>query len=1000
MRTAAALLLLIASPRLPGAQPAVTNLDSLGITVTGTSRPFVYTNGQTALLYGETGAANSTGWQGFNVFGHEVLDDYLLIVDGEVLRREDALTATVYPDHLVREYPGGIVEQVRPPDSLAAVGLIVTSSRPITLRFVPLFADAGADDLVIEREAETLLIGRRRAPAGARSFPAWLAVTGRACTADEADIRDAGRSGPATLSSGPGKTHILAFAAGETRQGAKAEAEGFAGDPAGRFRVRRARMERLLTETAVRTGDPRFDRALAWAKLSLDALMMNQIARGIFAGLPWFNNYWGRDTFISLPGACLVTGRFAEAKAILRSFASFQQRDPASPDEGRIPNIVTTTEKAYNTADGTPRFVITAREYVLRSGDTAFAREIYPVVRRSIEGTRRHHTDSLGFLTHGHAETWMDAVGPDGPWSPRGDRANDIQALWAGQLAAGAWFAGRAGDTASVAAWNALHTKVEENFRKHFLDREGIADRLLPDGTRDRSLRPNQLFTAGLLPPNERKQMLRTVTTKLAYEHGVASLWQEEENFHPYHIHDTFYPKDAAYHNGIVWTWLQGPLISDLCRTGNQETAYRITANSVHQILDRGAVGTQSELLDALPRPGETEPRLSGTVSQAWNLAEFVRNFYDDYLGARITRIDHTLVLRPHLPVALGGVSAVLNMDGRGVGVSVGPGAATVELDGRNLRVGGRAVVYFPGEAGRELEVIATLPPGAILKLNFNGNNVTLGKSIGKVSPSIVSQKWSAFDTLHGLELARPALRAGLKSLTGPPYPLLPHAVVKGRDASAKTVCDLPDPAGDDTGVEADGGPAGAFTYPTNPNFVPGCLDLVRFRVDEGDSLTFFQLSFAGLSNPGWHPEYGFQLTFVAIAQDLDGVPGSGTALVPRNSGFRLPPDRAYERLILVGGGIRVEDAGGEVLAAYIPAGGDVADPLGDVAQRRITFALPRSLVRGEGRWTVLVGAQDDHGGSGLGEFRTVQAEGAEWAGGGRRSPRDANVYDALFTGP
>jgi predicted glycogen debranching enzyme len=210
-------------------------------------------------------------------------------------------------------------------------------------------------------------------------------------------------------------------------------------------------MEAELSRAGIRTDHREFDKALAWARLSLQALMMNQTGRGIFAGLPWFNNYWGRDTFIALPGATLVTGAFAEAREIIRSFSAFQQRDSASSDYGRIPNIVTTTDTAFNTADGTPRFVIMAREYVERSGDDAFLLEAYPVVLRSIEGTLRYHTDALGFLTHADAETWMDAVGPSGPWSPRGNRANDIQALWAQQLEAGIWFATRLGDVAQPA---------------------------------------------------------------------------------------------------------------------------------------------------------------------------------------------------------------------------------------------------------------------------------------------------------------------------------------------------------------------------------------------------------------------------------------------------------------------------------------------------------------------------------------------------------------------
>ncbi|MFQ5751430.1 MAG: glycogen debranching enzyme N-terminal domain-containing protein, partial [bacterium] len=52
--------------------------------------------------------------------------------------------------------------------------------------------------------------------------------------------------------------------------------------------------------------------------------------RTIIAGYHWFAD-WGRDTMIALPGLCLVTGRFDDAKKILRAFAQ-------SVSQGMLPN--------------------------------------------------------------------------------------------------------------------------------------------------------------------------------------------------------------------------------------------------------------------------------------------------------------------------------------------------------------------------------------------------------------------------------------------------------------------------------------------------------------------------------------------------------------------------------------------------------------------------------------------------------------------------------------
>ena len=295
-------------------------------------------------------------------------------------------------------------------------------------------------------------------------------------------------------------------------------------------------------------------------------------------------------------------------------------------------------------------------DYIKYSNDTALIRELFPVIKRSIEGTIRYHTDSLGFLTHGDAESWMDAVGPNGPWSPRGNRACDIQALWYYQLLIGSFEAEYLARNSLATKWKSLADRVEKNFNTYFVDRENklVYDHLNADGTPSHELRPNQLFCLDIINSEDiREAMVKTVTANLIYEHGVGTLSQSDSNFHPFHHNEPYYVQDAAYHNGIVWTWLNGHAIYALTRNDEEDLTFKITKNMVHQILHRGCVGTLSELLDAQTRSGETEPRLSGAFSQAWSLAEFIRSFYQDYLGIGIDATAHTIRINPKLPTDL-----------------------------------------------------------------------------------------------------------------------------------------------------------------------------------------------------------------------------------------------------------------------------------------------------------------------------------------------------------
>jgi glycogen debranching enzyme len=967
-------------------------LDSLGITVSGSSRPYCYTNNAGAFFYGETNRASTPGWEGFNVEGHNYLEDYELEIDGVLLDRRGAL-ATVFPDFLRREYPGGIVEEVRPADSVAAILIFIASPRPVEVKIVP-FIPGGrtATDFETVGGESSVTVARRNHMhrTAAENYPVWISLFAPGFFPSAQTSARPGAFSPGSLVAPRGKSHAIAIAVGDTPGESERLARFAAGARTETAEKRRTRMENLLAATITKTSDNRFDRALAWAKLSLDALAVR--GSGIYAGLPWFADYWGRDTFISLPGEAIVTGRFAEGRRILGLFASFQQRDSLSTDYGRIPNRVTGTDTSYNTADGTPRFVMLVREYALRSGDMRFALTLYPVILRSIEGTIRFHTDSLGFLTHGDAETWMDSAGPDGPWSPRGNRANDIQALWVKQLETGEYFATMLGDVSSARQWHELRARLRENFLRYYVTSAGIADRLRADGTADMTLRPNQIFTAGLLDDSLRARMVDTVVSRLTYQYGVASLSQDDPEFHPWHEYPPFYPKDAAYHNGTVWTWLQGPLISLLCAAGGEEIAWRITGNSVHQILDRGAAGTQSELLDAIPRGDEPEPRLSGTFSQAWNLAEFIRNFYDDYLGVRFERLTRSLSIEPNLPRRLRSVSSRINAETEAISIAVSRTRSGEALEVSSAETADTIRVHARVHTSGNSSVTAEtrLPPRSVLRIAYDGR-ITRVTCNGAGWPARLIRKISPGTLSAGLRFARPHVRKDLKALRGPGYTLLPHELIVRKNPEARLVVSTQHHALRHDTI--------AYSYPRNPAFIPGSFALRKFTVSLDSSYAYFTLAFAALSDPGWHPEYGFQLTFAAIAIDEDRIPGSGSRRIGRNALLLLDDNHCYEKIIYVGGGIQLEDAHGTVLAAYIPVQGDEVRPFGDAASGTIRFALPLSLLgRPTDGWTytIVAGGQDDHGGSGLGEFRTVNRERGEWNGGGKLRPGDPNIYDML----
>jgi glycogen debranching enzyme len=80
------------------------------------------------------------------------------------------------------------------------------------------------------------------------------------------------------------------------------------------------------------------------------------------------------------------------------------------------------------------------------------------------------------------------------------------------------------------------------------------------------------------------------------------------------------YQRDAAYHQGTVWSWLIGPLVKAWCRAHpNQRdvAAGWLTGLEVH--LGEACIGQVSEIFE-----GDTPHAPKGCFAQAWSVAELL----------------------------------------------------------------------------------------------------------------------------------------------------------------------------------------------------------------------------------------------------------------------------------------------------------------------------------------------------------------------------------------
>ncbi len=353
----------------------------------------------------------------------------------------------------------------------------------------------------------------------------------------------------------------------------------------------------------------------------------------VIAGYHWFGD-WGRDTMIALPGLCLVTGRFEEARSILRAFAG-------AMSEGMVPNRFPDigVEPEYNSVDSTLWMFVAVESYLRYTGDEEFAKEMLPFLREAVNrysgGTRFGiREDEDGLISAGETGqqlTWMDARIGDWVVTPREGKAVEINALWYNALSILRDIERRVGTRGAAEDLDGRAVRVRRQFERVFWNDEKGCLFDVVDGTyRDGAIRPNQLFAISLAHPlvsaPRAGRILDVVEERLLTPFGLRSLEPRHPDYRGQYEGDPV-ARDAAYHQGTAWAWLLGPYLSALCRwrgtAGKQLARGIMEAALVH--LREACVGSFSEIFD-----GDTHFCPRGAVAQAWSVAELLRAYVED----------------------------------------------------------------------------------------------------------------------------------------------------------------------------------------------------------------------------------------------------------------------------------------------------------------------------------------------------------------------------------
>jgi predicted glycogen debranching enzyme len=353
--------------------------------------------------------------------------------------------------------------------------------------------------------------------------------------------------------------------------------------------------------------------------------------KSLIAGYHWFED-WGRDTLISLPGLLLVTGRFEEAKTILKTFASYAK-------DGIIPNRFpdATGQPEYNTVDASLWFIIAAFQYVRYTKDFSFIRDhlwttMKDIITHYQNGTQFHiRMDLDGLIFAGQSGTqltWMDAKVGDIVVTPRVGKPVEIQALWYNALRIMDQIGSRLDEKDAAKKWMSLAEKTWASINRLFWYEEGgyLYDVVNGEDC-DKSLRPNQIFAVSLpfesVTPDRASHIVAIVEERLLTPFGLRTLDPRDPRYVPHYM-GTPAERDAAYHQGTVWPWLIGPFLTAYQKVNGKsaKTQSHIRAHLALLLthLWEAGLGTVSEIFDGdMPH----EPR--GCIAQAWSVGEIVR---------------------------------------------------------------------------------------------------------------------------------------------------------------------------------------------------------------------------------------------------------------------------------------------------------------------------------------------------------------------------------------
>ncbi len=385
---------------------------------------------------------------------------------------------------------------------------------------------------------------------------------------------------------------------------------------------------------------------------SLNKLIVeNKSNNGIFAGLPWFFQFWSRDVLISLKALYKINKELS--KKLLFNYLNkidkygrlpnligqYKSKNLGSADSHgwlffRCNELLEEINKNKDTINSIKLMVRTLRQnrnsnsprimdylrkcnlilHKKQNDDHKVLYEIETSLEKSLNGLLKFYTKNV-FEINNKLETWMDTEFEND--AREGSRI-EVQAL---RLNIYKLLFELTLNQKYKILKNTLKIKIKNKFWNEII---------LADGLNDFTIRPNMFIAAYVCP-----ELLKNNEWEICFNNALKSLWLDWgglstiDKKNPLFT-DTYTGEDIkSYHRGDSWFWINNLTALTLFNINKikfNNQIKKIIEASTEEILWKGCIGCHAELSSA------KELQSRGCFNQAWSNAMFIE-MIDDVFG-------------------------------------------------------------------------------------------------------------------------------------------------------------------------------------------------------------------------------------------------------------------------------------------------------------------------------------------------------------------------------